>query len=213
MAKLKVFLGMIEWPMSACQQSAGPMSSSYHNWPRLGVDDHLRVCLLEGQREVARCTPSCGIDACHPIGGATGKAQPKSLLHLIATMPMIAPQALWVVYSSAHGDQTVVSEFTRGMLLGIFPTVAFFAVALLRVSTEFAPRAPTGAELRGLGGGRLPATRDAEAAGIVDRSVTRRIGRTIAAAPSFFSAILPPGSLDWGTEMRLGRPLTMSRFV
>jgi uncharacterized membrane protein (GlpM family) len=50
---------------------------------------------------------------------------------LIATMPMTAPLALWVVYSSAHGDQTVVSEFTRGMLLGIFPTVAFLAVACL----------------------------------------------------------------------------------
>jgi len=48
---------------------------------------------------------------------------------LIATMPMTAPLALWVVYSSARGDQTVVSEFTRGMLLGIFPTVAFLAVA------------------------------------------------------------------------------------
>ncbi len=50
---------------------------------------------------------------------------------LTATMPLTAPLALWVVYSAARGEQTAVSQFSLGLLLGILPTVVFLAVVWL----------------------------------------------------------------------------------
>jgi hypothetical protein len=55
--------------------------------------------------------------------------QSKLIAAVTATMPVTIPLALWIVYSSNQGEKLAMEQFTRGLVLGIIPTVAF-AVAL-----------------------------------------------------------------------------------
>ena len=57
--------------------------------------------------------------------------QSKLVAAITATMPLTAPLALWIVYSSVGGERTAVTEFSFGLLLGIIPTVAFLAAVWL----------------------------------------------------------------------------------
>jgi len=61
--------------------------------------------------------------------------QSKLFAALTATMPLTAPLALWIVYSSNAGDKIVVSQFSLSLLLGLIPTMAFL------VAVWFAARA------------------------------------------------------------------------
>ena len=47
------------------------------------------------------------------------------------TMPLTAPLALWIVYSSANGDRIAMTDFSRGMLFGVVPTLGFLVVVWL----------------------------------------------------------------------------------
>jgi hypothetical protein len=49
----------------------------------------------------------------------------KLLAAVTATMPLAAPLALWIVYSSVGGDQAQMTLFSRSLVLGILPTIAF----------------------------------------------------------------------------------------
>jgi uncharacterized membrane protein (GlpM family) len=104
------------------------MGSSCHDRQWLGVDDNLGCVSWRGGVKWHEVLP-VAVSMLVILSVALLEKHSRMVAALIATMPMTAPLALWVVYSSAHGDQTVVSEFTRGMLLGIFPTVAFLAAA------------------------------------------------------------------------------------
>lgn len=44
---------------------------------------------------------------------------------MTAAMPLTMPLALWIVYSSNHGDQAIVSQFSQNLFLSLLPTVAF----------------------------------------------------------------------------------------
>jgi hypothetical protein len=44
---------------------------------------------------------------------------------ITATMPVTIPLSLWIVYSSAKGDQVSVENYTRGMVTGIISTLVF----------------------------------------------------------------------------------------
>jgi hypothetical protein len=54
--------------------------------------------------------------------------QSKAVAAVTATMPVTIPLTLWIVYSSTHGDQASMQEFTRSMVNGIIPTVSFVFV-------------------------------------------------------------------------------------
>lgn len=51
--------------------------------------------------------------------------QSKLLAAVTATMPLTAPLALWIVYSSVGGDQAQMTLFSRSLVLGILPSLAF----------------------------------------------------------------------------------------
>jgi hypothetical protein len=57
--------------------------------------------------------------------------QSKLFAALTATMPLAAPLALWIVYSSNAGDNTAVSQFSLSLLLGLLPTMAFLLTVWL----------------------------------------------------------------------------------
>lgn len=61
--------------------------------------------------------------------------QSKLFAALTATMPLTAPLALWIVYSSNAGEKTAVTNFSFSLVLGLLPTLAFL------VTVWFAARA------------------------------------------------------------------------
>jgi len=59
--------------------------------------------------------------------------QSKTIAAITAVMPLTAPLALWIVYSSSGGEQAAMSEFTLGLILGLLPTLGFAVAAWLAV--------------------------------------------------------------------------------
>lgn len=57
--------------------------------------------------------------------------QSKLVAALAATMPLAAPLAFWIVYSSNGGDREAVSQFSLSLLLGLLPTLAFLVAVWL----------------------------------------------------------------------------------
>ena len=57
--------------------------------------------------------------------------QSKLFAALAATMPLTAPLALWIVYSSNAGDKAAVSQFSLSLLLGLLPTLGFLVTVWL----------------------------------------------------------------------------------
>ena len=72
--------------------------------------------------------------------------QSKLIAALTATMPLAAPLALWIVYSSNNGEKTAVSQFSLSLLLGLLPTLAFLVTVWLaaRAGMKLAPMILTG---------------------------------------------------------------------
>lgn len=67
--------------------------------------------------------------------------QSRLIAGITATMPVTIPLSLWIVYSSSKGETAAVESYTRGMITGILPTVAF-CVALwvgARLGLKLAP--------------------------------------------------------------------------
>lgn len=44
---------------------------------------------------------------------------------MIATMPLTAPLALWIVFSASQGDQRQTAEFAASMLIGVAGAFVF----------------------------------------------------------------------------------------
>ena len=57
--------------------------------------------------------------------------QSRTIAAITAVMPLTAPLALWIVYSSSGGEQAAMSEFTLGLILGLLPTLGFAIAAWL----------------------------------------------------------------------------------
>jgi hypothetical protein len=72
--------------------------------------------------------------------------QSKLVAALTATMPLTAPLALWIVYSSNAGEKAAVSQFSLNLLLGLLPTMAFLITVWLaaRAGMKLAPMLLTG---------------------------------------------------------------------
>ena len=72
--------------------------------------------------------------------------QSKLFAALTATMPLAAPLALWIVYSSNAGDKAAVTQFSLSLVLGLIPTFAFLITVWLaaRVGMKLVPMILTG---------------------------------------------------------------------
>ena len=79
--------------------------------------------------------------------------QSKLIAALTATMPLTAPLALWIVYSSNAGDKTAVTQFSLGLVVGLLPTLAFLVTVWLaaRAGMKLAPMLVTGYGVWALG--------------------------------------------------------------
>lgn len=72
--------------------------------------------------------------------------QSKLFAAIVATMPLGAPLALWIVYSSNTGDKAAMSQFSSSLLLGLIPTLAFLIAVWLaaRSGMKLVPMLATG---------------------------------------------------------------------
>jgi len=79
--------------------------------------------------------------------------QSKLFAALTATMPLTAPLALWIVYSSNAGEKTAVSNFSLSLLLGLLPTLAFLVTVWFaaRAGMKLVPMLLAGYGVWGLG--------------------------------------------------------------
>jgi hypothetical protein len=79
--------------------------------------------------------------------------QSKLIAAITATMPVNIPLAMWILYSSAGGNGASIKEFTRSMVIGIFPTIGFlFAVWLAsRADMKLGPTLLAGYAIWGAG--------------------------------------------------------------
>lgn len=66
------------------------------------------------------------------IAVAIARNYSKTFAAIAATMPINVPLAMWIVFASDN-DQTSRAQFSEGMLIGIFPTVAFLIVSMIVV--------------------------------------------------------------------------------
>ncbi len=55
----------------------------------------------------------------------------KLVAAVTATMPIKVPLALWVVYAANQGQQEIMEGFSRSLVVGILPTIAFLVAAWL----------------------------------------------------------------------------------
>jgi hypothetical protein len=83
--------------------------------------------------------------------------QSKLFAAITATMPLAAPLALWIVYSSSNGDKEAISRFTLSMFLGFLPTLAFIITVWLaaRAGMKLVPMLLTGYGVWAAGAGIL----------------------------------------------------------
>lgn len=79
--------------------------------------------------------------------------QSKLFAALTATMPLTAPLALWIVYSSNAGEKTAVTNFSLSLVLGLLPTLAFLITVWVaaRAGMKLLPMIVTGYSVWGAG--------------------------------------------------------------
>ena len=49
----------------------------------------------------------------------------RGLAAIIATMPLTAPLAMWIVYTASHGDERQTAEFVGSMVTGFAASLVF----------------------------------------------------------------------------------------
>jgi uncharacterized membrane protein (GlpM family) len=61
----------------------------------------------------------------------------RHLAAIIATMPLTAPLAMWIVFSASRGDQRQTADFVGSMLVGIVGNVLFVLACWLGFRREW----------------------------------------------------------------------------
>jgi hypothetical protein len=79
----------------------------------------------------------------------------KFVAAITAVMPIAAPLSLWIVYAANDGDRQVMVDFSRGMLIGVLPTLGFLLAVWLgsRAGLKLIPMILMGYSVWGVGVG------------------------------------------------------------
>ncbi len=87
--------------------------------------------------------------------------QSKLIAAITAVMPITAPLALWIVYTSTGGERMAMAQFTLSLALGLIPTLAFLIAVHLaaRAGLKLIPMLLVGYTVWGAGVGTLIALR------------------------------------------------------
>lgn len=87
--------------------------------------------------------------------------QSKLVAAISAVMPLTAPLALWIVYSSSGGERGAMIQFSQGLMLGLIPTFGFLIAVWLaaRAGMRLVPMLLSGYAVWAFGAGLLYALR------------------------------------------------------
>jgi uncharacterized membrane protein (GlpM family) len=61
----------------------------------------------------------------------------RHLAGIIATMPLVSPLALWIVFSASGGDQRQTATFARSLVIGAVASLAFVLACWLGLRQEW----------------------------------------------------------------------------
>ena len=61
----------------------------------------------------------------------------RHLAAIIATMPLTAPLAMWIVFSANRGDQRQTADFVGSMVIGSLASLVFVVVCWLGLRQEW----------------------------------------------------------------------------
>lgn len=61
----------------------------------------------------------------------------RHLAAILATMPLTAPLAMWIVFSASSGDQRQTAEFVRSMVIGSVASFVFVLACWLGLRQEW----------------------------------------------------------------------------
>jgi Protein of unknown function (DUF3147) len=56
---------------------------------------------------------------------------------ILATMPLTAPLAMWIVFSASRGDQRQTADFARSMIIGAVASLVFVLACWLGLRQEW----------------------------------------------------------------------------
>jgi hypothetical protein len=89
------------------------------------------------------------------IGVAVLEKQSKLVAAITATMPIKVPLSLWVVYVASSKPAEAMHEYSKGLMIGIIPTLGFIIAAWLaaRAGLKIIPILAVGYGVWGLGVG------------------------------------------------------------
>jgi hypothetical protein len=84
---------------------------------------------------------------------AVVEKQSKTVAALTTVMPLTAPLAIWIVYSSSGGERAAMGEFTFGLIMGLIPTFGFAIAVWLaaRAGMKLGPIVLVGYGVWGIG--------------------------------------------------------------
>ena len=61
----------------------------------------------------------------------------RHLAAILATMPLTAPLAMWIVFSASSGDQRQTADFARSMVIGAVASLVFVLACWLGLRQEW----------------------------------------------------------------------------
>lgn len=65
------------------------------------------------------------------IGVAWLRDYSKTFAAIVATMPLNAPLALWIISTGGDTDKAGMTQFTEAMVINIWPTIAWLVIVWL----------------------------------------------------------------------------------
>ena len=68
---------------------------------------------------------------------AVAQARSRHLAAILATMPLTAPLAMWIVFSASSGDQRQTAEFVWSMVIGSVASLVFVLVCWFGLRQEW----------------------------------------------------------------------------
>jgi uncharacterized membrane protein (GlpM family) len=68
---------------------------------------------------------------------AVAQERSRHLAAIIATMPLTAPLAMWIVFSASRGDQRQTADFVGSMVIGAIASLVFVSACWFGLRQEW----------------------------------------------------------------------------
>jgi len=101
----------------------------------------------------------------------------RHLAAILATMPLTAPLAMWIVFSASRGDQRQTADFVGSMVIGSVASLLFVLACWFGLRQEWGFPGNRGLSLNHLAPGRIGSALDRALAAL--SALTRRVAAAL----------------------------------